>query len=52
MTHIGLDASIEDTTISLKRLYRLKLPDAIIAATAKTYHLELLTLDKQLANKF
>ncbi|WP_031432319.1 type II toxin-antitoxin system VapC family toxin [Methylomarinum vadi] len=51
MTHIGIDTTIEDATIELRKQHRMKLPDAIIAATALTYRLELLTLDKTLGNK-
>ena len=38
--------SIKNTTISLKQQYAMKLPDAIIAATAKHYGLLLITADK------
>ena len=38
--------SIKTTTISLKKQYAIKLPDAIIAATAKHYGLLLITADK------
>ena len=38
--------SIKNATISLKQQYALKLPDAIIAATAKHYGLLLITADK------
>ena len=51
MTHIGIDQAVEETTIQLKQQYRMKLPDAMIFATAKTNDLELLTLDKRIANK-
>ena len=48
MPHLTLNAAIEDATIQLKRQRRLKLPDAVIVATATVYELELITLDKQL----
>ncbi len=51
MTYIGVDRNIEDKTIHLKQQHRIKLPDAIILATSITYNIELLTLDKKLANK-
>lgn len=50
MHYAALTREIEDGAISLRRNYRLKMPDAIIAATAKCLKLELLTLDQQLAN--
>ena len=51
MQCIELSHSIENSTINLKQKHRIKLPDAIILATALTYQVELLTLDKKLANK-
>ena len=52
MTQISIDRAIEDKTIALKQQHRIKLPDAIILATATYHQIELLTLDKKLANKF
>ena len=49
--YIPLSSEIENKTILIRRQYKLKLPDAIIAATAKCLNLELLTLDRQLANR-
>jgi predicted nucleic acid-binding protein len=46
---ILLDESIEQETIVLRRRLRLKLPDAVIAATARVHGLQLLTLDERLA---
>lgn len=43
--------AIENTTIAIRRQYALKIPDAIIAAMALEEKLELLTLDRQLANR-
>jgi predicted nucleic acid-binding protein len=43
---IAIDLPIEDQTIALRRSSKLKLPDAIIAATAMVRGLQLLTLDK------
>jgi predicted nucleic acid-binding protein len=37
---------VNHLTITLKQQYKIKLPDAIIAATAIHYHLPLLTFDK------
>ncbi len=51
MTQISIDRTIEDKTITLKQQHRIKLPDAIILATASYHQIELLTLDKKLANK-
>jgi len=51
MTQFSIDRIIEDMTIALKQEYKLKLPDAIILATAMNNNIELLTLDKKLANK-
>jgi len=45
------DRITEDKTISIKQRHRIKLPDTIILATAITNQIELLTLDKKLANK-
>ena len=43
--------TIENMTIAIRRQFKIKTPDAIIAATAKLESLELLTLDQQLANR-
>ena len=51
MQYAALTKEIEDEAIALRRNYRLKTPDAIIAATAKCLQVELLTLDQQLANR-
>lgn len=51
MTYLALSPAIEDRTIELRHQHRVKLPDAIIAATAKVHGLQLLTLDKKLAAK-
>ena len=51
MTRLSLNVDIEDATIQLRKQRRIKLPDAIIAATAITYNMELLTLDKDLSSK-
>jgi predicted nucleic acid-binding protein len=46
---ILFDERIETETIALRRRSRLKLPDAIIVATARVHGLKLLTLDERLA---
>lgn len=40
------NSQIKDQTILLRKLYRIKLPDAIIAATAIVNNLPLITADK------
>ncbi len=52
MTHCRIDEAVEESTIIIKQQCRIKLPDAIIAATALCHQLELLSLDKKLVNKF
>jgi len=49
---LKLDESVEQEAIAFRRAYNVKLPDAIIAATAKVYRLRLLTFDQQLHTKF
>jgi predicted nucleic acid-binding protein len=46
--HLGISPEIEDRVIGLRRTRRIKLPDAIIAATVIHHQLRLLTLDQQL----
>ena len=43
---IDLDARIMEEAIRLRKTYRLKIPDAIVAATALTQQLPLLTADR------
>ena len=45
---IQLNEQIKAHTIKLRRTYRLKLPDAMIAATAQHMDLPLLSADKRL----
>lgn len=45
---IGLDPEIKETAITFRRQYHLKVPDAIIAASAKVLHATLLTNDSSL----
>ena len=44
---IDANREIKDLAISLRRQYRLKLPDALIAATARALKATLLTNDKE-----
>lgn len=50
MTYLAITPAIENETIDFRRINQTKLPDSIIAATAKHYQLKLLTLDKKLAS--
>ncbi len=43
---IDFSNTIKEITISLKQKYSIKTPDAIIAATAKSFDLPLITADK------
>lgn len=49
LTVVDLSSEICQSTVYLRRAYRLKLPDAIICATALALNATLLTNDKQLA---
>lgn len=49
MRVLPLGYEVERAVIALRRRTRIKLPDAIIAATAQVHDLELLTLDARLA---
>lgn len=51
MTYLPINSEVEDEAIKFRLSRKTKLPDSIIAATAKHYQLELLTLDKKLASK-
>lgn len=48
MHRIPVGPAEEDAVISLRRVRKIKLPDAIIVATAKANGLQLLTLDRQI----
>lgn len=48
ITIIGLTEIVKENTIHLRKKYKLKLPDAIIAATALSFNLILFTNDKGL----
>jgi predicted nucleic acid-binding protein len=47
---VDINNSIKKMAISLRKQYRLKLPDAIIAATAQSLQAILLTNDNRLCN--
>jgi predicted nucleic acid-binding protein len=47
-TYLAITAEVEDVAIALRRSRKVKLPDAIIAATARHHGLELLSLDRAL----
>lgn len=49
LTRCPVTVDVENAVISLRCKRRIKLPDAIIAATANVFNLHLLTLDKELA---
>ena len=48
LTYLPLTANIENAVIELRQTRKIKLPDAIIAATALCSAIELLTLDQHL----
>ncbi|MHC5818298.1 MAG: type II toxin-antitoxin system VapC family toxin [Nostoc sp.] len=50
ITVVGIDNNIKKLTIAFRKQYRLRLPDAIIAATAKSLNAILFTNDLKLAN--
>lgn len=45
LTYLAITPDIEDKAIGLRRARRVKLPDALIASTAITHGLTLLTMD-------
>ena len=48
LTYLPLTGYIENVVIDLRQTRKIKLPDAIIAATALCFGIELLTLDQHL----
>lgn len=50
ITVVGLDNNIKELAIAFRKNYKLKLPDAIVAATAKSLNANLLTNDLKLRN--
>ena len=51
-TYLAIDPVVEDRAISIRRTRQVKLPDALIAATALCHGLQLLTLDLGLLSVF
>ena len=52
MTKLPINLPIENKVIDLRKQHKIKLPDAIVLATALSHDLELLSLDVGLMNKF
>jgi predicted nucleic acid-binding protein len=50
LTVVSLDDRVEHAAIALRRATRLKLPDAIVAATAWAGGMVLLTSDQKMLN--
>jgi predicted nucleic acid-binding protein len=48
LRYFPIDRDVEDAAIALRRQRKIKLPDALIAATAWVHQLDLLTLDEGL----
>jgi predicted nucleic acid-binding protein len=50
VTVVALNEDVEETTILIRRKTKLKLPDAVIAATAVVFNATLVTFDRRLAS--
>lgn len=50
ITVVGIDSNIKELAIAFRKQHRLRLPDAIIAATAQPLNATLFTNDVRLAN--
>jgi predicted nucleic acid-binding protein len=50
ITVVGIDNNIKNLTVALRKQYKLRLPDAIIAATAQRLNAMLFTNDVKLNN--
>ncbi|MHC5598297.1 MAG: type II toxin-antitoxin system VapC family toxin [Nostoc sp.] len=50
ITVVNIDNNIKNLTIAFRKQYKLRLPDSIIAATAKSLNATLFTNDVRLAN--
>ncbi|MFP5270760.1 type II toxin-antitoxin system VapC family toxin [Coleofasciculus sp.] len=50
LTVVELESNIKDLAITFRKQYRLRLPDAIIAATAQVLNATLFTNDVRLTN--
>lgn len=46
VTVLDIDKEIKTATIEMRKLYKLKIPDTIIAASALSYSLPIITADK------
>ncbi len=49
---LTISPEIEDETIYLRKHQKIKLPDAIVLATANVHNLQLITFDQKLQKKF
>lgn len=49
---LPLSSKVENTAIAIRKRHKIKLADSIVLATALAHHLELLTLDNGLINKY
>lgn len=52
MSALPINQQTENTVIALRKRHKIKLPDAIVLATALNYQLELLSLDQGLMKKY
>ncbi len=50
ITVVGIEVNIKELAIALRKQYKLRLPDAIIVATAKSLNATLFTNDLKLAS--
>ncbi len=50
LTYLPITPDVEDAAIRIRKQRKVKLPDAIIAATSLTRGVELLSLDRDLCN--
>jgi hypothetical protein len=50
ITGVGIEGNIKELALALRKQYRIRLPDAIIAATAQSLNATLFTNDVRLAN--
>jgi hypothetical protein len=49
-TNVGLESNIKELAIAFRKNYKLRLPDAIIVATAKSLNAILFTNDLKIAS--
>ncbi|HEY9601842.1 MAG TPA: type II toxin-antitoxin system VapC family toxin [Allocoleopsis sp.] len=50
ITVVGIEDNIKESTIAFRKQYKLRLPDAVIVATAQSLSATLFTNDVRLAN--